>query len=752
MFALTLLLATHFSSPLSLDPSGRTVTYYPASLLISHTPRALVFYNDTKLAHLTVPLKPIDTSYLMTSPNVTTACTPAEHQFFIQLLKSTARLQRVITRLLSLPGYSGLVECDSYLRRFYLYDTGIPASFNCPRAYKRSLSDCKQWALAHCHELPPNVRVWLKPASRVRRSSWFCHSGMLGILRGFYELTGGDCHSDSTTGIKKALKSIAKALSLQQSLTRTVNGKVVYLLKTTDALNTKMSGIIGNLHSIDSVFKAWRSQISAAVSKESCRHDSVLEFLSHFVVVNNRALSSILRLNEIQEMVSQLAQLRQREMVGYSHLPRFLAQQLATILSQDPSMIISAQTLTDGFPLLVNPIVDMEHSDNHLELDILITIPELTSDKAICTVEYLSPVKYNISGTCYTGPIIADNLALITCADTKTIVRADSLAKCYQEDDSLLCPYHILRPVHDLSWLGLPWTSKTHMSFSRHHQPAQDCNHLIPMLHLGGRNYLATTTETLQLNQGTLGLSPLTVYRFPCNMSFQGMQTGLSHCPHRLEITVPLIQPGSIRYVPWTTAAHSKPFNLRYDDLHIPAPLKLNKSTLQQLDKTYHMIDGRLTNQIRQVKDDIRKIHETSATTAAEVCAYLALALAVINSTVFVVLLCRFCRQQYYYHVPILPPQGREPTVTELVVLGNAHSDSETMPTVTKKRSSSQPKRNTQRMKDFVRGKQSNASMHPGLTIIAENEADTCNHEVIALCDLQPSCSSCDRPLPQDDV
>ena len=183
-------------------------------------------------------------------------------------------------------------------------------------------------------------------------------------------------------------------------------------------------------------------------------------------------------------MVSQIARLRQRELIGYSHLPHFVEQQLFKF---------STRILQEGFPLMVNLMVDIEHSDAKFELSILVTIPELTSDDALCSVEYLSPVKYNISGTCYTGPIITNDL--VTCSNTKAIVKADSLVKCHQQDNSLLCPYHILRPVHDLGWLGLPWTAKSHATFPRHHQPAKDCSHLIPMLHLGGRAFLSTLSH-----------------------------------------------------------------------------------------------------------------------------------------------------------------------------------------------------------------------------------------------------------------
>jgi len=74
---------------------------------------------------------------------------------------------------------------------------------------------------------------------------------------------------------------------------------------------------------------------------------------------------------------------------------------------------------------------------------------------------------------------------------------------------------------------------------------------------------------------------------------------------------------------------------LNYKEIHIPAPLELNKTTLKELDHTYHMLDGQLSKQLRKVRDNIKRIHDARVTTAAEVCAYIALSLATINSIVF---------------------------------------------------------------------------------------------------------------------
>ena len=63
---------------------------------------------------------------------------------------------------------------------------------------------------------------------------------------------------------------------------------------------------------------------------------------------------------------------------------------------------------------------------------------------------------------------------------------------------------------------------------------APDCDHIHPLIHLGGRYFLSTASGTLTLSRGELDVSPFAVYNFPCNVSFIGMKTSLGNCPQRL--------------------------------------------------------------------------------------------------------------------------------------------------------------------------------------------------------------------------
>ena len=386
---------------------------------------------------MSVNLKPVP---LGNAPTLTVTCPGADNTYLPKMLDSVFTVRRSIRRLLSLPGYSNLIECDSYLRRFYQYSTGLTSHMTCPRIYRSSLSEGKQWALQTCRSISSNERVWLEPPSRLRRSSWFFHAGFLSIFRKIYTATGRSCDSDTVTNLHSTLRALTNSMSMTQSLVHTVNGKIVYLIKTSDNLNTKLTSVIGTLHDIDVTFTERAQSLSYFSKIEQCHHNSILEFISHFSTFVDRAFYALLRLTEIQDTLTQITHLTQKVLVGYSNSPRFVATEISARLDANNSMALTENALKEGFPLLVNPFVNIEHTGKQLDLSILLTIPEIPNMRSFGTVEYLSPIKYNISGTCYTGPITYDDLALITCSNTKSLIKAASLAKCYQEDSSLLCP------------------------------------------------------------------------------------------------------------------------------------------------------------------------------------------------------------------------------------------------------------------------------------------------------------------------
>ena len=59
--------------------------------------------------------------------------------------------------------------------------------------------------------------------------------------------------------------------------------------------------------------------------------------------------------------------------------------------------------LKEGFALLINPMVDKEHTGHSVEASVLLTIPEIPNLNAFSTVEYLTPIKYQLAGVLF-GP------------------------------------------------------------------------------------------------------------------------------------------------------------------------------------------------------------------------------------------------------------------------------------------------------------------------------------------------------------
>ena len=79
--------------------------------MISHSPKQLTFYAETKLLNVHTVFNFIDLSgsFAMSSK----PCSVPLEKFFDQLLLTVHGFQKVVRQLLSLPGFSTLVECDT---------------------------------------------------------------------------------------------------------------------------------------------------------------------------------------------------------------------------------------------------------------------------------------------------------------------------------------------------------------------------------------------------------------------------------------------------------------------------------------------------------------------------------------------------------------------------------------------------------------------------------------------------------------
>lgn len=133
------------------------------------------------------------------------------------------------------------------------------------------------------------------------------------------------------------------------------------------------------------------------------------------------------------------------------------------------------------------------------------------------------------------------------------------------------------------------------------------------------------------------------IYHFPCDVTFATQQTGFGSCPDRITIHVPLFTKQTFHYVPWTH--HSKDIlDLHYKSLNISPPLQFHNSTLQSLDRTFHLLDGQLATQLHTLKQDIPKLHAVNETHTNDILTYVAFILALINSMIIFIFCC-FCRK-----------------------------------------------------------------------------------------------------------
>ena len=198
------------------------------------------------------------------------------------------------------------------------------------------------------------------------------------------------------------------------------------------------------------------------------------------------------------------------------------------------------------------------------------------------------------------------------------------------------------------------------LSFPRNLELAPDCDHIHPLIHLGGRYFLSTTSGTLTLSSGELDVSPLAVYNFPCNVSFIGMKTSLGTCPQRLLVSLPLFSTDMITYVQWDPNSDDvTPLDLHQESPTIQPPIKINRTVIDNFDQLFQRYDGQLSDTLQKADSLIDQIEETTISSYVKYIAFIALGLSVINFIVFcIVYRCIFRifgRRAAHTLPPLLP-------------------------------------------------------------------------------------------------
>ena len=312
-----------------------------------------------------------------------------------------------------------------------------------------------------------------------------CHAGLFGIFRAIYKSTGHRCQSNHVSHLKETLHTMSRVMAISQLMIRSINGKVVYLFKIADRLNSKVNILSRNLRVVDEMLSDWQKQLGAFSNKIKCNQGLTMEFLSKYTAEMNHAFAAFLRLFEIQDTLNQISRLNSKALIGYSDLPEFVSAQLSSRSMGDDTLHSTVSALKRGLSVLASPMVDVEHDGHELNVNILVIVPEILSSNNFCVVEHLTPLKFNLSGTCYTGPVWRTNLALITCPDSESIVPLEALVRCFNNEVGFLCPQNVLKSLMSLQWLGFAWNPKLKISFLRNHMPASSCEHLQPLAHLG---------------------------------------------------------------------------------------------------------------------------------------------------------------------------------------------------------------------------------------------------------------------------
>lgn len=389
-------------------------------MMLTKNPKALIVYRDTQMVslHMNLRLAP-----RISTPLLNLTRDPILAKFYDRVITSIRRINRITNRLFSIQGITDLLECDSYLRRFYGYVLVSESTLRCPtRHYANSFTKCQQWAVIACHTSSPDERDWLN--HRTKRSSYWCHSGLAGIPRFFYELGRENCESLHFTDLLKVLRGFATIMSEAHNLMKTLNGKVIYLVKTTDMINSKLTQVIGSLRDIKSLFHGWRDHFTSFFKAEQCHFNMQQEFLAAYTMEVNRAFSSLLRLTEVDDLLRQLSHLFHQNILGFANLPQFLTEELTLKLKTVPSLSSAIDALRDGFSIILNPLMDIQFSSTRqLQLHLLFTLPVLSSEANVCSAEELVPIVYRTNDHCFGGAMLRYDLTLITCGNTRYVIK-----------------------------------------------------------------------------------------------------------------------------------------------------------------------------------------------------------------------------------------------------------------------------------------------------------------------------------------
>ena len=92
---------------------------------------------------------------------------------------------------------------------------------------------------------------------------------------------------------------------------------------------------------------------------------------------------------------AQGAHLTRKTLISFADLPRFLTMEVNIRVAAIPALAHTLDALKSGFATIIQPLVDYEFQQHKkLQLNLLFTLPEISSSKSLCTVEQLQSITY----------------------------------------------------------------------------------------------------------------------------------------------------------------------------------------------------------------------------------------------------------------------------------------------------------------------------------------------------------------------
>lgn len=87
------------------------------------------------------------------------------------------------------------------------------------------------------------------------------HGGIWFVSALYHLVTHKSCDQPQRPDLFNVLRESADAMSVNKQLVREVNGKVTYLVKTTDLLRTKVKQVIASMRDMNCSYTTWNRQI-----------------------------------------------------------------------------------------------------------------------------------------------------------------------------------------------------------------------------------------------------------------------------------------------------------------------------------------------------------------------------------------------------------------------------------------------------------------------------------------------------------